>query len=76
MLDVKETATKAITAAVVAFGTGIGTQLSDGKLTADELAISAGAAVLAFVGVWSIPNQPVVKKAEYTDPTVGLEEVS
>lgn len=62
-MDLKTTATKAIVAAVVALGTGIGTQLADGKLTPAELAISAGAAVLAFVATFQIPNKPLSEPA-------------
>lgn len=61
MLTLKETATKALVAAVGAFATGIGTQLSDGQLTTNELGISVGAALLAGVATFYIPNKPLAK---------------
>jgi len=55
----RETITKALTAAAVAFAGALGAQLTDGKATLAELGVAAGAALTAGVATWAVPNKKV-----------------
>lgn len=56
----KQTATKALTAAAIAFASLCGNDLQTGSISTKELLIAAGAGIVAGVATWRVPNQTVV----------------
>ena len=62
MTKIRKALAAAAGSAITALAAGLGTSLSDGKLTAAEVGISIGAALLAAAAVgrtvWTVPNDP------------------